>query len=178
MQKCSHWDHGGSLHFQIQERSQKALVCHCPNSLAEQVVRQALLTPWVWVHAQSSIVQELSIFLQPLAVQILGTSCCAFSSVDRVAALQGIICGIFSQAYYSLLPQILSKTLKIGKVFYTDVKTVQHLVWTKARKGSPESPIKLIESHLLISVKFRSGFNCITSSSGIHRCREALCTNP
>lgn len=127
MQKCSHWDHGGTLRFQIQERSQKALVYHCPSSLAEQAVRQPLLTPCVWMHAQSSIVQELSIFLQPLAVQILGTSCCAFTSEDRVATLQGIRCGTFSQAYHSLLPQILSKTLKIGKVFYTDVKTVQHL---------------------------------------------------
>lgn len=145
MQKCSHWDHGGSLHFQIQERSQKALVYHCQNSLVEQVVHQPLLTPCVWVHAQSSIVQELSIFLQSIAIQILGTSCCAFTSVDRVATLQGIRSGTFSQAYHSLLPQILSKALKIGKVFYTDVNQSQRRLTRRPHKANRKPLVDFCE---------------------------------
>lgn len=67
MQKCSHWDRGGSLCLQIQEPSQKALVYDCQNSLVEWVGPQVLLAPCVLVHAESSTVQELSIFLKPVS---------------------------------------------------------------------------------------------------------------
>lgn len=77
-QKCSHWDHGGSLCFQTQESSQKAIVYHCQKPPVGWVGPQVLLAPCVLVHAQSSTDQELSIFLKPISGQTLGPSCYHF----------------------------------------------------------------------------------------------------
>lgn len=142
--------------------------------------------PCALVHTQSSTVQEFSILLKSISDETLGPSCCHFyfslnpgrqNHNCKVADVQ------LQQARQSLklrqvLPQLLNQTFKIGKDFHVGMKAVKHLAWSKARESPSESPIKLMESHLPISVRFRSSFYCITYSSGIRRGKEALNTNP
>lgn len=118
MQKCSHWDCGGSFYLQIQEPSQKALPYHCQNFPVAWVEPQVLFAlPCALVRTQSITVQEFSFFLKPISDQALGPSCCRF--------------------YFSLNPGRQSCKCKV-----THVQLLQACQSLKLRQILPQLPNK------------------------------------